>query len=268
MKRLFKVGLSMFLLALVLIALSYTALRAKGISNPSSSAGRAVRADTRPISAAVTHVDLSGPIDLTLRRGATASLKVSGEQRLLANVDTTVDGSTIHIGPKGMLFHHRQPLQVELVLPTLTGVEVHGSGNSRITGFSGDKFTLELAGSGDISFTGRYKQVEASVNGSGNLDINGGNSDKVTLEMIGSGRISASGNSKVLNAELSGSGDIDAEHLASDTATVSLQGSGESTVFVRDTVKLTLRGSGDIHVHGKPRQRDAQRTGSGEITWH
>ena len=268
MKRLFKVGLSMFLLALVLIALSYTALRAKGISSPSSSAGRALRAESRTIPATVTHVDLSGPIDLTLRRGAAPSLKVSGEQRLLANVDTTVDGATIHIGPKGMLFHHKQPLQVELVLPTLTGVEVHGNGSSRITGFSGDKFRLELGGSGDISFTGRYKEVEASVNGSGNLDINAGNSDKVSLELIGSGNLSASGNSKILNAELSGSGDIDAEHLASDTATVSVQGSGQATVFVRDKANLTLRGSGDIHVHGNPRQRDAQRTGSGDIVWH
>ena len=268
MKQLFKVGLSMFLLALVLIAMSYAALRAKGISSPSSAAGRAVRSDTRPIPASITSIDLAGPIDLTLRRGATPSLKVSGEQRLLANVDTTVDGATLHIGPKGMLFHHRQPLQVEIVLPTLTQLEVHGNGNSKITGFSGDSFRLELAGSGDISFTGRYKQIEATVNGSGNLDINGGNSDSVTLEMVGSGRIVASGNTKLLRADLSGSGDIDAEHLPADKANVSLQGSGQSTVFIRDDAILNLRGSGDIHVHGNPRQRESQHSGSGEIVWH
>src|ERR1700739_4791586 len=113
MKQLFKVGLSMFLLALVLIAMSYAALRAKGISSPSSAAGRAVRSDTRPVSASITSVDLAGPIDLVLRRGSTPSLKVSGEQRLLSNVDTTADGTTLHIGPKGMLFPHRQPLKVE-----------------------------------------------------------------------------------------------------------------------------------------------------------
>ena len=110
MKRLLKVGLSMLLLAMVLIAMSYAALRAKGISNPSSAAGRAVRSETRPISANITSIDLAGPIDLVLRRGATPSMKVSGEQRLLSNVDTTADGTTLHIGPKGMLFHHRQPL--------------------------------------------------------------------------------------------------------------------------------------------------------------
>ncbi|MDN2696893.1 DUF2807 domain-containing protein [Janthinobacterium sp. SUN073] len=268
MKRLLKVGLSMLLLAMVLIAMSYAALRAKGISNPSSAAGRAVRSETRPISANINSIDLAGPIDLVLRRGATPSMKVSGEQRLLSNVATSADGTTLHIGPKGMLFHHRQPLQVELVLPSLARLEVHGNGDSKITGFSGDSFILELTGSGDVSFTGRYKQVQATVNGSGDLDINAGNSDSVVLEMVGSGRIAASGNTKFLRADLSGSGDIDAEHLAADKASVSLQGSGQSTVFVRDATNLTLRGSGDIHVHGNPRQRDAQKSGSGDIIWH
>ncbi|MEM8516015.1 head GIN domain-containing protein [Janthinobacterium sp. CAN_S7] len=268
MKRLFNVGLSMLVLAMVLIALSYAALRAKGISNPSSAAGRAVRSETRPISAGINSIDLAGPIDLVLRRGATPSMKVNGEQRLLSNVATSADGTTLHIGPKGMLFHHRQPLQVELVLPSLVRVEVHGNGDSKITGFSGDSFILELTGSGDVSFTGRYKQVQATVNGSGDLDINAGNSDSVVLEMVGSGRIAASGNTKFLRADLSGSGDIDAEHLSADKASVNLQGSGQSTIFVRDATNLSLRGSGDIHVHGNPRQRDAQKNGSGDIIWH
>lgn len=268
MKRLLKTGLSMFLLALVLIALSYTALRAKGVNNPSSAAGRAVRSETREVSAKITQIDLNGPIDLTLRRGATPSLTVSGEQRLLANVETRIDGAIIHIGPKGMLFHHRQPLQVELVLPTLKQVDIHGNGDSKISGFSGDSLALQLMGSGDLSFTGRYKVLSATVQGSGNLELHGGNSDSVTLTMIGSGNISASGNTGSLALDLAGSGDIDAEHLAADQAKVTLQGSGQSTVFVRKEVDLTLRGSGDIHVYGNPRQRASQRSGTGEVTWH
>jgi len=268
MKRLLKTGLSMFLLALVLIALSYTALRAKGVNNPSSAAGRAVRSETREVSAKITQIDLSGPIDLTLRRGATPMLTVSGEQRLLANVQTTLDGATIHIGPKGMLFHHRQPLQVELVLPNLTKLDIHGSGDSIVSGFSGDSLSLELIGSGDVKFTGRYKDLKASVQGSGDLELHGGNSDSVSLNMVGSGNISASGNTKALQLDLSGSGDVDAEHLAADQAKVIVQGSGQASVFVRNDVDLTLRGSGDIQVFGNPRQRASQRSGPGEVTWH
>ena len=58
------------------------------------------------------------------------------------------------------------------------------------------------------------------------------------------------------------------QNLAADKASVSLQGSGQSTLFVRDAANLTLRGSGDIHIHGNARQRETQKSGSGDITWH
>src|SRR5471032_2208773 len=227
MQALFKVGVTLMLLAFALIGVSYSLLRAQGISNPSSAAGRAQTSETRSISGAVANVQLSGPIDLTLRQGSPASLRVSGEQRLLANIDTMQDGDTLRIGTKGMLLHHRRPLQVELVLPTLTRLEVHGSGDSTVDGFSGDKFDLQLYGSGNIKFNGRYRQLGAGVHGSGDLDLNTGNSDSVDLEMVGSGQITSSGSCKTLNAALTGSGDLNAQHLASDQVSVNRTGSGE-----------------------------------------
>lgn len=268
MRTLFKVGLSLLLLSFVLIALSYSMLRAQGITSPSSAAGRALRSDARSVSGNITMVELSGPIDLTLRKGATPSLKVRGEQRLLANVGTSEDGTTLHIGPKGMLLHHRQPLQVELVLPSLQQLEVRGTGDSSVNGFSGDTFVLRVHGSGNVVFNGRFKQISASVYGSGDVNLNGGSSDSVQLEMVGSGQITATGSSKSIDVTLSGSGDIDAEHLPTDEARVLLQGSGTTSVFARKGADLTLRGSGDIQVHGNPERRNSSRTGSGDINWN
>jgi hypothetical protein len=267
MRALLKVGVTLLLLAFALIGVSYSLLRAQGISNPSSAAGRAQGSETRAISKAVTEVELSGPIDLTLRQGSPASLQVRGEQRLLANIDTTQDGDTLRIGTKGMLLHHRRPLQVMLVLPTLTRLDVDGSGDSSVDGFSGEKFDLQLHGSGNIKFNGRYRQIGAGVHGSGDLDLNTGNSDNVDLQMVGSGQITSSGSCKVLNAELTGSGDVNAQHLASDQVSVNLKGSGDTNVFARKTADLTLRGSGDIRVYGNPDQRNVNRTGSGEVRW-
>ena len=267
MRTLIKVGISLLLLAFVLIGVSYGMLRAQGISNPSSAAGRAVRSDTRAIGKDIVNVELSGPIDLTLRQGATASLTVRGEQRLLANIDTSQDGATLHIGPKGMLFHHRHPLTVELVLPSLQQLEVHGSGNSSVSGFNGERFTLRLHGQGNVHVNSRFKHITAGLYGNGELDLNGGNSDSVLLELAGSGSITASGSSKSLRAVLNGPGDLDAEHLASDRVSVLLQGPGAADVFAREAVDLTLHGSGNIHVYGNPQQRKVTSHGSGEVNW-
>ncbi|WP_295992290.1 head GIN domain-containing protein [Rugamonas sp.] len=267
MRSLIKIGVTLLLLAFALIGVSYSMLRAQGLSNPTSAAGRAQGSDVRPVTQDVTSVELSGPINLTLRQGVTASLQVRGEERLLANVDTTQDGATLRIGTRGMLLHHRRPLQVELVLPALHRLEVRGSGDSSVNGFSGDKFDLQLHGSGNVKFNGHYRQMAAAVHGSGDLNLNTGNSDSVDLEMVGSGQITSSGSCTTLNAELTGSGDLNAQHLASDQVSVSLNGSGDTNVFARKSADLTLRGSGDIRVYGSPDRRSVSRSGSGEVHW-
>lgn len=268
MGTLVKVGLSLLVLAFALIGVSYSMLRSQGVNPPGNAASRALRTEVRSIGKNILNVELNGPIDLTLRQGATPSLTVRGEQRLLANIAASQEGATLHIGPKGMLLHHRNPLQVELVLPVLQQLEVHGTGDSSVNGFSGERFTLRLQGSGNVSFNGRFKHVLASLNGSGDLNLNGGNSDSVTLEMVGSGRVTASGSSKTLAAQLSGSGDLDAEHLAADKVTVVLQGSGTADVFAREAADLTLRGNGDINVYGNPELRKVNSSGTGDINWN
>ena len=268
MRTLFKVGISLLLLAFVLIGLSYGVLRTQGVSSPSNPAGRVLGSELRPLGKDIINVELSGPIDLTVRQGATPLLKVRGEQRLLANVDTRLEGNTVHIGTKGMLLHHRSPLQVELVLPALQQLEVNGSGDSTVNGFSAERFTLQLDGSGNVTLNGSFRQIIGAVHGSGNLNLNGGDSDSVLLQISGSGQITASGSSKSLKAALTGSGDLDAEHLASDQVSVNLSGSGTAHVFAKEVAKLILRGSGDIDVSGNPSQRTVNRSGSGDVNWN
>ncbi|MET0980830.1 MAG: DUF2807 domain-containing protein, partial [Telluria sp.] len=115
MRSLLKIGLGLLALAFVLIGLSYGALRAQGGSARFD--GRIVDEETRTVTREVRAVELSGPIDLTLRYGAQPMLTVRGEQRLLANVETRQDGRVLHIGTRGIVLRHRQPLEVELTLP-------------------------------------------------------------------------------------------------------------------------------------------------------
>jgi hypothetical protein len=262
-----KIGAGLLLLAFALIGVSYSMLKAYGSSSPTSTAGRSLGSETRKIDAMATAVELSGPIDLTLTQGQVASLRVRGEQRSLANIETVQDGRDLHIGTKGMLLNPRHRLQVELVLPSLEELVVNSSGDTKVSGFNGEHMDLQLHGSGNVMFNGRYRQMSASAHGSGNLNLNAGSTENVELAMVGSGQITASGSCKVLNAELTGSGDLNARHLAADRVTVNLKGSGTSHVFAKQSAELTLRGSGDIRVLGNPDQRNVSRTGSGEVSW-
>ena len=267
MRVLIKTGFTLLVLAFVLTAAAYGALRFHGVNAPVNTEGRMVVTETRPLTRDVTNVELSGPISMNVRRGDTPSLTVRAEKRLLPNIATTQEGSSLQIGVTGMLLYHRQKIEVDLVLPALENIEVSGSGSHTVNGFSGDRIEIAKRGSGKLVFNGRFRQLVAAAHGSGEAEINGGNSEKVSVEMIGSGEMTLVGSCKNLRAEHSGSGELNAQHLAADHAVLEQDGSGSSSIFARNGAVLVLAGSGDAEVHGNPADRTITRSGSGDVNF-
>ena len=263
MRALMRVGLSLLILAFVLIGLSYTVLRAQGVS--SRPEGRTVTTDTRPLDRRVRTVELNAPVDLNVRYGPQPSLVVRGEQRLLQNIETNASGDTLRISTRGLLLRHRQPLEVDVTLPMLDALSVDGSGDTRVNGFSGERIEVSLNGSGSVRFNGRYRQARAALHGSGELSLDAGNSDSIEAELMGSGAISLAGATRSFRYEGSGSGTLDAQRLRAEEAQLRQTGSGSASVTVRDTVAASVSGSGDIDIHGEPSQRSVGRTGSGTV---
>jgi hypothetical protein len=265
MRILIKIGGALLLLAMLLIGLTYSFFRAHGTNGPVDPKARMVASETRNVGTGIETVELNGPIDMTLRQGAVASMIVRGEQRMLSKIETTQEGSVLHIGTTGMLLHHRQPLQVVLVLPSVANVKIHGTGDSTVNGFTGDKLQVQLHGSGNVKFNGRFRDVVAGVYGSGEMELNGGSSDKVVVELDGSGQMTVVGSCKEFKAEQNGSGDLDAEHLTADLAAVNLRGSGSSKSQAHKTAQVNLRGTGEVNIFGSPDNRSVSRTGTGEV---
>ena len=263
MRVLLRVGMGLLLLAFVLIGLSYGVLRAQGGS--ARLEARIVGDETRTVTRQVRAVELSGPIDLTLRYGAQPMLTVRGEQRLLANVETKQDGRVLHIGTRGIVLRHRQPLEVELTLPALERIGVDGSGDTRVNGFSGELVEVELNGSGNVDFNGRYRQAKAILHGTGQVTLDAGNSDSVEADLAGSGTITLAGAARSFQAQSNGSGTLDAQRLRAETVKVRQTGSGNASVTAHATVAVALSGSGDVDVYGSPSQRSVSRTGAGEV---
>jgi hypothetical protein len=268
MRALMKTGFALLVLALLLIGASYSVLRAQGIGTGTASPGsRLLATEKRKLGASIDEVEVSGPINLILRQGPSAALEVRGEQRLLANVDTTVDGNTLHIGPRGILLRHRQPIEVTLVLPTLEQLNIGGSGQHTVSGFSGERITLNMDGNAGLRFNGRYREVDAGLHGSGDMEITGGNAERVAADLKGSGHMILVGGARELHAEIAGSGELDARHLRAETAELSHHGSGTSALYANKQVHVEMTGSGNITVYGNPDRREVSRTGSGSVNF-
>ena len=266
-RMLFKCAVALALLAVVLTGATYTLLSRNASYGRVPAEQREIVSETRTINLGLRTVQLNGPIELTMRQGAVPSLVVRGERRLLGNVETTQDGDTLRIGPRGMLLHYRQPIQVTVVMPVLEQLEVNGSGGASVNGFAGERVDVRLTGSGNVKFNGRFKEVVAGVGGSGDMEMNGGASDSVAVSLVGSGSLTVVGSTQRFNAEQTGSGDLDAQHLSAESAELELNGSGSASVMATRKVDVRLHGSGSINVHGQPSERVVNKTGSGDISF-
>lgn len=267
MRALLRIGFSLLVLAFGLIGVSYAMLRTQGGGTSAIPGSRLVATDKRTLDGDVTRLELNAPVNLTLRQGTTPTLEVRGEQRLLGNVDTRVDGGTLHIDTRGILLRHRTPIEVTVTLPTLEALQIKGSGDYTVSGFAGDHLDLSLDSSGDLHFNGRYREIVAAVHGSGDCDLTGGTSDRVEAEVVGSGSLTLVGATRELHTEVHGSGDLDARHLRADEVELVHQGSGSSAVYARRQVHAEMTGSGDVVIYGNPNERSVSRNGSGSVAF-
>ncbi len=266
MNILLKVAAAMALLALLMTSGFYSYLKAEGDNTSTvSSADRTVASNTRTITGAIKQIDVSGPIELTLKQGSIPSLVVKGEQRHLSKITTEQNGDNLVISFSGSGFHSKTPIEVEVTVPMLEKLTVRGSGESHVTGFSGEQLQLALNGSGNVELKGEYQRVTANLRGSGDLNLSTGNSNSIDLDVIGSGSITAKGKSKALVTHLNGSGDIDADELLAENVTISLNGSGNTHVHATQSINVNLRGSGDVKIQGQPSQRTISKYGSGDV---
>lgn len=267
MRILFKTGLGLIIVAALLVGISFNVLRAQDLGAPRDAAARAVASETREVSAAATAVRMEGSIELHVRQGEKPSLVVHAEQRLLPNIVTEMNGTTLRIATRGVMINVRKPIRVDLVLPKLEQLHLHGSGDAFASGFSGEAIDLALHGSGDLDFDGKYRTVAGALMGSGDLRMAGADMDSVDVRIQGSGDMRMRGKAKALKLVIRGSGDFDGDELVSESVNVNVRGSGDANVVAKTLATVDVMGSGDVRVRGNPATRNVTRHGSGDVSF-
>jgi len=89
--------------------------------------------------------------------------------------------------------------------------------------------------------------------GSGDVQIEGAQGDRFTVELFGSGHIRASGTASRVTAEIAGSGNIDLSGLAAKDVTAQIKGSGDVRVGAAETLRASIYGSGNVRYRGDPK---------------
>ncbi|PWF48340.1 GIN domain-containing protein [Massilia glaciei] len=227
--------------------------------------------ETRVVDARVTRVKLDGVVNLRVRQGAVASLVLNGDKRWVGNTTTAQSGDTlviemtdtdhIRVGRNSHI-----GIRAELTLPALRAVSSESLGWTEVSGFSGERLSLELDGAGGMKVNCQYRIVDATLGGLGSLNIEG-NNEGIDLDLQGAGFVILSGRSKWLKANVSGLGGLNAKKLEADTVDLDLGGVGGAAVTARESAKLSLGGMGSVTVYGKPAKRNVSVDGLGSVSW-
>jgi hypothetical protein len=196
-----------------------------------------------------TKVGSSGSWDVMIAYGSENSVQVEGDENLLPYIETKVENNKLSIqSKKNSNIRSKNKIVVYVILPTLTGVYLSGSG--------------DMIGKGNFSTDDR---LSLAVSGSGNIKLEINNAKSVDCSIAGSGKIQVSGKSETLLTSISGSGSVDAYSLYTNEVTARISGSGNAKVFANKLVDASISGSGNVHYKGAPESVQKKTAGSGRV---
>lgn len=232
----------------------YIVLITLAMSVLSCSSSDVVKGNGNVVSKTVTtlvydDIEVLGDYDVVLVDGEEGNVVLKGEQNLLEFIELKVDGTKLSVyvtEGKELKTSFGKDLIVQIPFKTLNKLELKGSGEIKAESpIFTSIFQVILSGSGEIS-----ARINAAT---------------TTVLLSGSGTISLEGQTKELTVDLTGSGDVEAFDLESLKSNVSIVGSGDIETKALDYLSVQLKGSGDVRYKGKPKQKEINVTGSGEV---
>jgi len=159
--------------------------------------------------------------------GEAESVVVEAEDNLLPYIETEVKGRTltIHTKPNTSIASTR-PVRIQVTIQSLESANLSSSGSIGIDNVVAEKLSLDLSSSGTIMATGAVDELTVTLNSSGTIAC---------------------------------------KDLQARSASVTNNSSGNVTVFVRDSLDITLTGSGSVVYGGDPANVNQSVTGSGRV---
>ena len=198
----------------------------------------------RPVEG-VTAVDLQTSGDLTITVGDTPGLTITAGANQMDYLTSEVDGGTLLLDSKANM-PGSGTITYALVVPSLTSVDISGSGSASGDGVLRGDATVTLSGSGDVNLTGL--QVPS-----------------VAVGLSGSGKVTLAGTADSQQIDIGGSGAYNGKDLSAGDTGIEVTGSGDASVTVSGSLQVSISGSGNVTYFGSPTQVEQSVSGSGSV---
>lgn len=200
-----------------------------------------------------TEVDNRSSANVFISKGSDHAVTLTVDRNILEILDIRVerDELIIEIKPGYSIFRTTE-FRLDIEMPALEKASIAGSGEMVIQDiFSGDRLSLSIAGSGDISGSFEYDEIRATIAGSGDITAKAF-SEEMNCRVTGSGDIELEGEADIFISTIAGSGNIRARDFDSEDVELEIVGSGSAVIYAEDSLDVVIAGSGSVYYYGSP----------------
>lgn len=194
-------------------------------------------------------ISLEYPAKVTIHQGKTESVTLKGDDNLLPQILTDIEGGTLRIDTGERNWGERvspsKPLEIVITVRNLREVRFPSAGSLTIEKLTTDSLEVVVSGAGDIALR----------------DLDAGSLDVV---LSGAGSVDADGVADELNVRISGAGEFSGGDLHSQTAETHISGMGSATVWVEEELDASISGAGSVNYYGDPSVQE-HISGAGDV---
>ena len=174
-------------------------------------------------------VSNTGPVSVRIEVGKAQSITVSGNDELVADLQTEVVGNELrlHMKRENTTFNsHHDSLRVTITVPQLTAFSMAGAGETVITHMSGESLDVSFAGAGSFKADGSVRNLKLNVGGVGSIDTRELHADNANVNVGGVGSVKVWASTR-LDASVGGVGSLT---YYGDPKTVNTNGGGLGSI--------------------------------------
>jgi hypothetical protein len=192
--------------AVILAAIVVALLAHGGGSSGSGIQGSGIAATQTRTVAGFSRLELAGSNDVTVVVGAPQSVVVRADSNLIGHVTTQVVAGSLIIADTGS-FTTRTAMSVDVSVPSLTAVNLSGSGQISVTGIKTSRLTVIISGSGLLYAAGTAARLDVTLSGDGQAQLSQLTASEVHAVVTGSGLVEVTATTS-LDAAVPGTGEI------------------------------------------------------------
>jgi hypothetical protein len=119
------------------------------------------------------------------------AVTLEGEENLLKDVKTKVEGETLVISTKGAISPTNK-IRVKISMPELLALELWGASEASVTNTKSDSLKLQVGGSSKVTVSGETKSLTAAANGASKIDAENLKAENADVKTAGTSEITVS----------------------------------------------------------------------------